>query len=305
MQINYSKCNEFHSSIKCVFPQFYNEYLDFLSFTMFDLTETMEKWCIFFWILGLGATEKCSRVIPMGCFAKLIFYVQILVIMSLSILMVLFYRYLYFYLDAMGAVNDIIKYAATVMATISILVESHLKEEQLREINELATEFQQDMLLFIKRKDLRRYNKAFWKDYKTRFTYLTALYLISELVLVPIYVKNTYYRLSLIFLMCNNIFIGICRYRHLQHILYMNLVHYQLKLMVKVLRNGHGLTNVKLRRLQELFGMGANMVRLQNNFFGWSQTMNLVFNHLQLLGDAYWIYWRFLNGCCNPGFYSE
>lgn len=272
---------------------------------MFELTEIIEKWCVFFWILGLGATKKESPRDLCCDSRKTIFCVQILIILSLASLMVFFHRSLYFYLDAMGAVNDLIKYIATVLATLLILVESHLKGERLREINELATEFQQDMVLFIKRKDLRRFNKAFLKDYKIRFTLFTALYLISETVLVPIYVTNSFYRFSLLFHFGNNLFIGICRYRHMQHILYMNLVHYQLKLMVKVLRNGNGLTNAKLRRLQELFGIVAKMVRLQNHFFGWSQTMNLVFNHLQLLGDAYWIYWRYLNGCCSPGFYSE
>lgn len=204
----------------------------------------------------------------------------------------------------MGSVNDTIKYAATVSATFLILFESYAKRNLLCELTAFSRRFQHDIKGFLKQKELDYCNRKFWRSYKIRFFSFSIFYVVSEVILIPIYWFNDYYRSSIFFLIGTDIFICICRYRHLQHILYMNLVRHQLKLIARVLRSGT-MTEAKLRSLQELFCISATMVKLQNNFFGISQSMNLIFNHLQLLGDAYWTYWRYLNGCCSPGTISK
>lgn len=80
--------------------------------------------------------------------------------------------------------------------------------------------------------------------------------------------------------------------------MYMRLVYFQLELLAKVLSDAGRIvmTEMRLQHLQELYLMSEEMVKLQNDFFGLSQAMNLAFNNLQLLGDTYWTYWRFLNG---------
>lgn len=259
--------------------------------------DSVEKWGSFFRIIGLGSMHN-SR------WRRVIFGIQNLCLIVNFLLLLMFYRYIYLYQDAMGTINDVVKYSATLSATGLILIESLWKEHQLWQLSEVVHEFQQDIGCFVRRKHLEQWNLKFWKSFKIRFFIFTAFYLASELSLFPIYLSNSFYHSSTFFLMGTNLFIYICRYRHWQHVLFMDLAHFQLELLKKVLRGGIA-SNAKLRRLQELFGNTAQMVKLQNSFFGVSQSMNLIFNHVQLLGDAYWTYWRYLNGCCTPGSFSK
>lgn len=265
--------------------------------------DSLQKFCIVFRTMGLGYLTGEDRAFA-NYKATITFILQMALLIANMLLLIMFHRFVYYYHDAMGAVNDLIKYLATISATILIIVESYLKRPKLAQIKELAATFQQEMVVFLQRKELRKSNRQFWWRYKIKFFSFTVAFVLSEVVLVPIYLLNDDYRNSIAYFLSNNIMICICRYRHLQHILYMDLVDYELKLLLKILRKGT-ISAMKLRRLQELYGIAVKMIKLQNDFFGLSQSMNIVFNHLQLLGDAYWIYWRNLNGCCSIGFMSE
>lgn len=268
--------------------------------------DPLEKWCFLFRLMGLGMSkeepEQLSRN-PIFCRRySWEFYFKLIVVFVDVFLLLKFSHIIYFYLDLIGAVNDLIKYSATVSATVVILFESYVKGGRLCQLNELAMSFQQDMLGFMKRKEVCTLYAKFWKGYKIKFLSFTIFFIVSELVLWPIYLNSDAYRQSFVLLIGNNVFITICRYRHMQHVLYMDLVHFQIKMLIKVLSDTRlPMTGHKLRRLHELYLASAEMVTLQNNYFGLSQAMNLIFNHLQLLGDAYWTYWRYLNGCCTPG----
>lgn len=279
----------------------------------------LRRFSVLFRIIGLGTSVQRSPMISSSrlrrrwqfllIWCDLEFLLKLFVVLGDAAIFVAYTHCVYFYLDLIGAVNDLIKYVATVFATILILLESQRKGDKLWRLNDLAMEFQQKMLVFMRRKELARNNKKFWRSYTMKWLAFTIFFGISESLLLPIYLlyfNQTSYKLSLLLLVGNNLFITICRYRHLQHIMYMTLVHHQLELIVKVLRDSRVvMSGEKLQRLQELYGITEEMVRLQNDYFGLSQAMNLIFNHLQLLGDAYWTYWRVLNGCCTPGAISK
>lgn len=277
-------------------------------------SSTLNRCCIIFRVIGLGTSsspaskksEKGNLIFRFFNCVAFEFYLKLLFVVVDTLLLIRFSHKVYFFLDLMGAVNDIIKYLSTVFTTILILVESHRKGDTLWRINELATEFQQKMLFFMRPALLSGFNKRFWRKYTVQFASFTIFFLTSEVALFPVYLLHNSYKYSFILLVGNNVFITICRYRHLQHIFYMSLVHHQLELLIKVLRDRRFMmTSAKLQRLQELYEISEEMVTLQNDFFGLSQAMNLIFNHLQLLGDAYWNYWRYLNSSWSPGSLSE
>lgn len=268
--------------------------------------DSFERFCLFFRVIGVGGTSRQPRkIISFEC-TTLEFYLKLAIVFSDAVLLMNCIRTIYYFLDLMGAVNDLIKYTATVFTTSLILIEAHLKAHKLWQLNKLANEFQQEIMPLINHEDLLRSNRRFWWKYKIKFFAFTAFFVTTETVLVPLYMTNEVYKSSITLLIGNNLFIIICRYRHLQHVLYMELVRYELELIVKVLSNSQGLESGKrLHRLQNLYMKTVEMVELQNEYFGLSQGMNLVFNHLQLLGDAYWTYWRYIHGCCTPGSISE
>lgn len=264
--------------------------------------DSIQKVCLVYQSMGLGFVTRDSSPRKIRL-ATTWFLLQMAIIVTNVALMLKFHRLIYYYHDAMGAFNDLIKYIATVCATILIIVESYRKRHKLAQIEELAGAFQQEMVVFLRRKELVKSNRKFWHNYKIKFFAFTIYYVLSEAILIPVYLLSRNYSKSIAYVFSNNVMIGICRYRHLQHVLYMDLVDYELRLLVHILRSGK-VSEQKLGRLQELYGNTGQKVKLLNNFFS-SQSMNIIFNHLQLLGDFYWIYWRHLNGCCSVGFYSK
>lgn len=270
----------------------------------------MEKFNLFFRILGLGTNCGNNERTETRFFScapnNREFLFRFLFVLTISIVLLKFSSSIYLYLDIMGAVNDVIKYSATMLATAIILLDSHTKGHSYCQLNELATQFHTNLQGFMKRRRLADCHHRFWQRYKLKFWSFSVFYILSELSLVPIYMQNPHHLNSLHLVMGNNLFIAICRYRHLQHILFMDLVHYLLQLTRKVLKeHRHTMTQRKLKQIQEILDLCVDMVRLQNKFFSLSQAMNLCFNHLQLLGDIYWFYFRYLNGGWTPGSFSK
>lgn len=273
---------------------------------MFNLIKSLNRWFVFFRVLGLGVTqEPLQKERFLFNKTNLFFVLRLSIVIGDALLLYKFHRHIYFYQDAMGAINDLIKYTATVLATINILWASHLKGDQLQELTELTMRFQEEILFLMSAQDLVKHNKKFWCWFRIRIVSFTVLFAISECAVLPFYWTNHVYKSSFFFLIGNFIFILICRYRHWQHMLFMNLVHHQLELLVKVLSEGRAWSAVELQRLKELYEIPVDMVGLQNEYFGSSQAINLIFNHMQLLGDAYWMYWRYLNGGYSPGSFSK
>lgn len=278
---------------------------------MEDSMANLRRLCVLFRVLGLGTSSVQKVPTPNSSVLRLFcnridaeFILKLCVVLGDFTLLLIYGHCIYSYMDLIGAVNDLLKYVATVSATILILVESQGKGDKLWRLNDLAMEFQQKMLIFMRRKELATNNRKFWRGYGIKLMSFSIFFVASDALLLPIYLRRAEY--SLLLLIGTNIFVTICRYRHLQHIMYMTLVHYQLELLVKVLRDGRVvMTGPKLQRLQELYAIAEEMVRLQNDYFGLSQAMNLVFNHLQLLGDAYWTYWRILNSVPAEGSISK
>lgn len=273
---------------------------------MFSLIKSINRWFVFFRVLGLGVTNEPLRK-ERFFFNKnnLFFVLRLSIVVGDACLLYKFHRHIYFYQDAMGAINDLIKYTATVLATINILCASHLNGNQLQELTQLAIKFQEEILSLMSAQDLVKHNKKFWRGFRIRIVSFSLLFAIFEFAVLPFYWTNHVYKSSFFFLIGNFIFILICRYRHWQHMLFMNLVHHQLELLVKVLSDGRAWSAVKLQQLKELYEIPVEMVGLQNEYFGSSQAINLIFNHMQLLGDAYWMYWRYLNGGYSPGSFSK
>lgn len=277
---------------------------------MEDSMANLRRLCVLFRVLGLGTSvqkEPAPNPSAIRLFCNRIdaeFILKLGVVLGDFTFLLIYGHCIYSYMDLIGAVNDLLKYVATVSATILILVESQRKGDKLWHLNDLAMNFQQKMLIFMRRKELATNNRKFWRSYGIKFISFSIFFMASDALMLPIYLRRAKY--SLLLLIGTNIFITICRYRHLQHIMYMTLVHYQLELLVKVLSDGRVvMTGPKLQRLHELYMIAEEMVRLQNEYFGLSQAMNLIFNHLQLLGDAYWTYWRILNGAPSYGSISK
>lgn len=275
--------------------------------TMFDLMSSVNRLGVFFRIIGLGNTKRVDNKSSRKCIANssLWFVVKLLVVFVDVVLLVKYRNCIYFYQDTMGAVNDLIKYGATVLSTVLILFESHVKADKLCHLTELATEFQREILSFVKPRELTQHNRRFWRNYKIQIVIYSSVYLIFEIVVFPLYMSSSTYKYSLGLLIGSNIFIVICRYRHWQHVFYMKLVHHEVELLVKVVSDGRAWSAETLQQLKAIYGIPVEMVKLQNDYFGLSQAMNLIFAHLQLLGDAYWIYWRTLNGGYSVFSYSK
>lgn len=267
--------------------------------TMSNLKESNRKCRIFFQLLGLGVADASPRSLHWNVHISNLYIVFICMHL---VFVVKYHVHIFHFLDWMGWFNDWMKYVATVLSTFVIIIESAVKRDRQMQLLEVAEACEQDMVIFFRRHELRDINRQFCGRFQRRFKFFTIWYVVSELCLVPM-VFVPAYRKSAYYYLCTGIMVWICRYRHFQHILYMDKTDYLMRLVIEALKRCK--TPLQVTRIQQLFRVPVQMVDLQNDFFGLSQSLNFIFNNLQLLGDTYWIYWRLLNGCCTPGFYSK
>lgn len=206
----------------------------------------------------------------------------------------------------MGLVNDWMKYVATITATLMILSESYLKRNTLSNLYNLVGDFEQKMLELIPRKTLIKSSREFYKRFSIKFGLFSFFYFLAEAYILPLLFMKDYSRTTLYFF-CNSGIIMLCRYRHLQQIFFIDLLKHLMELLIVELKKGakKDIRRKRIKHIQEMFRIPSDINKLQGQFFGLSQSTNFIFNYLQLLGDSYWIYWRYLNGRCNLGFYSK
>lgn len=191
--------------------------------------------------------------------------------------------------DVMGQFNDILKFLSSMINYLFILIESWLQRDHHKYYWQTVIQLNMDhkpaMNLW---PYIYHFGGSLLFTVATQFLFLRVSYNSIQVIY--------YIQFYMIGLMVSSV-------RHLQYILYLDIIHtLEKNLYEKLLRLDHQGTDKKvkvhfneLREIKLYYQSIYDLVESVNNAFGCSQMINLIHCFIQLLVDLYWCHYRIYN----------
>ena len=207
-------------------------------------------------------------------------------------LIVIYYQDQIFYdRDSVGKINDILKYAMVFFAYVVIIIESMINKNRMKIIYRKLKSFRCECeILNI---NYAHYNDEMIKDYARKIICLMAFYVFVE-IKVTTHVGR---QLWINFWIVNIIPTLGCRFRHMQHVYYIELIRNHILMLKNELQKIVDKSNVeylstnkefyelslaKLQAIKRGFGLIWDITNNVNDLLTWSQTANFTHNFVQI-----------------------